>query len=102
MIVESKSLLTFPSSIPTYALRRFPELTTFLSKLGHPSATVTPISFRDRNLSKSISKISYSENSFPLHEEGIKNKILIDFNPSARKSHKSLSPHWTRYGITKT
>jgi len=75
MIVETKSLLTFPSSIPTYALRRFPELTTFLSKLGHPSATVTPISFRARNLRKIISKISSCENSFPLQQEGIKNKI---------------------------
>ena len=57
MIVETRSPLTFPSSIPIYALRRFPELITFLSKLGHPSATVTPISFRDKNLrTKSFSK----------------------------------------------
>uniref|UniRef100_A0A2P2IX31 Uncharacterized protein LOC105123766 isoform X2 n=1 Tax=Rhizophora mucronata TaxID=61149 RepID=A0A2P2IX31_RHIMU len=36
--------------MPTCALSRFPELTTFLSMLGHPHPAMTLISFLDKNL----------------------------------------------------
>jgi hypothetical protein len=46
-------LLTSPSSSPTWARNRFPELTTFLSMLGHPLRRATWISHLDRYLQHS-------------------------------------------------
>jgi hypothetical protein len=78
MTVETWTSPTFPSSMPTCALRRFPELTTFLSKLGHPNVTITPISFRDKNLErKVIWKITSEQIMFTSQQEEIKNNFQI-------------------------
>jgi len=59
--------------MPAYALRRFPELTTFLSKLGHPNVTITPISFRDKNLARIVIwKVTSEQIIFTSQEEEIK------------------------------
>jgi hypothetical protein len=87
MTVETWTSPTFPSSMPTCALRRFPELTTFLSKLGHPNVTITPISFRDKNLErKVIWKITSNQIMFTSQQEEIK-KLLHKLQFPNQLSH---------------
>jgi hypothetical protein len=50
-----KSLVhTCPSLMPTCALKRFPEFTTFLSMLGQPHPAITPISFLEKYLAAKV------------------------------------------------